>query len=121
MTCPDCERHKLSASMWRNKAYEASGTPLPWNPEELLRKEYERGLADGMQERGHQEKYEELKQKYEQLAEAHSLNLRQSQSYVSMSASGAVLAFQERLADAIEELPFGDTAESFAIFVRDFK
>ena len=47
MTCPDCERHKLSASMWRNKAYEASGTPLPWSPEELLRKEYERGRADG--------------------------------------------------------------------------
>ncbi len=47
MTCPDCERHKLSASMWRNKAYEASGTPLPWNPEELLLKEYERGRADG--------------------------------------------------------------------------
>ena len=47
MTCPDCERHKLSASMWRNKAYEAGGTPLPWAPEELLRKEYERGRADG--------------------------------------------------------------------------
>ena len=50
MTCPDCERHKLSASMWRNKAYEASGTPLPWSPEELLRKEYERGFIEGMQE-----------------------------------------------------------------------
>ena len=48
MTCPDCERYKLSASMWRNKAYEASGTPLPWEPEELLRKEYERGYADAM-------------------------------------------------------------------------
>jgi hypothetical protein len=34
--------------MWRNKAYEASGTPLPWEPEELLRKEYERGYADAM-------------------------------------------------------------------------
>ena len=50
MTCPDCERHRLSAAMWRNKAYEASGAPLPWNPEELLRKEYERGFIDGMQE-----------------------------------------------------------------------
>lgn len=50
MTCPNCERHKLSASMWRNKAYEASGTPLPWNPEELLRKEYERGRAAGAAE-----------------------------------------------------------------------
>ena len=40
---------------------------------------------------------------------------------VSMAASGAVLDFQDRLADAIEELPFGDTATSFAIFVRNFK
>jgi hypothetical protein len=35
--------------MWRNKAYELGGTPLPWKPEELLRKEYERGFIDGMQ------------------------------------------------------------------------
>ena len=34
--------------MWRNKAYELGGTPLPWKPEELLRKEYERGYADAM-------------------------------------------------------------------------
>jgi hypothetical protein len=38
MTCPDCERHKISASMWRNKAYELSGAPLPWNAEELIEK-----------------------------------------------------------------------------------
>lgn len=50
MTCPDCERYKQSASMWRNEAYKHSGTPLPWEPEELLRKEYERGFIDGMQE-----------------------------------------------------------------------
>ena len=49
MTCPNCERYKQSASMWRNKAYELNGTPLPWKPEELLRKEYERGFIDGMQ------------------------------------------------------------------------
>ena len=49
MTCPDCERHKLSASMWRNEAYKHAGTPLPWKPEELLREEYERGFVDGMQ------------------------------------------------------------------------
>ena len=35
MTCPDCERYKQSASMWRNKAYELGGTPLPWKPDEL--------------------------------------------------------------------------------------
>jgi len=48
MTCPDCERYKLSASMWRNEAYKHAGTPLPWEPEELLRKGYERGYADAM-------------------------------------------------------------------------
>ena len=35
--------------MWRHKAYELGGTPLPWKPEELLREEYERGFIDGMQ------------------------------------------------------------------------
>lgn len=35
MTCPNCERYKQSASMWRNKAYELNGTPLPWKPDEL--------------------------------------------------------------------------------------
>ena len=34
-TCPDCERYKQSASMWRNKAYELGGTPLPWKRDEL--------------------------------------------------------------------------------------
>ena len=38
MTCPDCERYKISASMWRNKAYELSNAPLPWNAEELIEK-----------------------------------------------------------------------------------
>ena len=35
MTCSDCERYKKSAAMWRNKAYEASGHPLPWKPDEM--------------------------------------------------------------------------------------
>lgn len=29
--------------------------------------------------------------------------------------------FRNRLADAIEAMPFGDTAASFAAFVRNFK
>lgn len=29
--------------------------------------------------------------------------------------------FKERLAQAIEKMPFGDTAASFAAFVREFK
>ena len=41
MTCPNCERYKQSASMWRNKAYELNGTPLPWKPEELLHNTYD--------------------------------------------------------------------------------
>ena len=41
MTCPNCERYKNSAAMWRNKAYEASGHPLPWKPDELWQ-----GLTD---------------------------------------------------------------------------
>lgn len=36
MTCPDCERFKISAAMWRNKAYELSGTPLPWDADKLI-------------------------------------------------------------------------------------
>ena len=48
MSCPDCARYRLSAAMWRNEAYKHAGTPLPWEPEELLRKEYERGYADAM-------------------------------------------------------------------------
>lgn len=55
MTCPDCERHKASASMWRNEAYKHAGTPLPWEPEELLRKEYERGFIDGIKAKAQQE------------------------------------------------------------------
>ena len=29
--------------------------------------------------------------------------------------------FRQRLAQAIEAMPFGDTAQSFAVFVRNFK
>ena len=31
----ELQRYKTSAAMWRNKAYEASGHPLPWKPDEL--------------------------------------------------------------------------------------
>lgn len=48
MTCPECKRlradvkrYKASAGMWRNKCYELGGTPLPWEPEELIRKAVE--------------------------------------------------------------------------------
>ena len=45
--CLNCKRYQLSASMWRNEAYKHAGIELPWKPEELLQKEYERGFADG--------------------------------------------------------------------------
>ena len=64
---------------------------------------------------------DELRAKYVKLADAHSLALSQNHNAASMSAAGAVFDFQERLADAIEEMPFGDTATSFAVFVRGFK
>ena len=53
MTCPDCERYKKSAAMWRNKAYEASGHPLPWKPDELwqgLTKKEFLAAVDGLED-----------------------------------------------------------------------
>jgi hypothetical protein len=52
MTCPDCERHKLSAAMWRNKAYELGGTPLPWDADKKIEeavKQERKQLADTLQ------------------------------------------------------------------------
>ncbi len=37
----DVERYKTSAGMWRNHAYKMSGTPLPWDADELLQKAIE--------------------------------------------------------------------------------
>ena len=37
----DVDRYKASAAMWRNKCYELGGTPLPWEPEELIQKAVE--------------------------------------------------------------------------------
>jgi hypothetical protein len=37
----ELQRYKKSAAMWRNKAYEAAGHPLPWKPDELWQ-----GLTD---------------------------------------------------------------------------
>jgi hypothetical protein len=47
-SCPNCERYKLSASMWRHEAYKHAGTELPWDPEVLLQQEYERGFFEGL-------------------------------------------------------------------------
>ena len=53
---------------------------------------------------------DELRAKYTKLADAHALALSQNHN-----------DFKERLAQAIEQMPFGDTATSFATFVRNFK
>lgn len=97
MTCSDCERHKASASMWRNEAYKHAGTPLPWEPEELLRKEYERGFIDGMQEqagRSVDRAVNAMVRKWEPLTEAEKVN-------VAIACGCADVAWMD-FADAIE-------------------
>lgn len=44
--CPQCERFKESASMWRRKAYELGGTPLPMNSTDDL---YEAGWNSALE------------------------------------------------------------------------
>ena len=62
-----------------------------------------------------------VKAEYLKLADMHALALNQNNMQSSMAGAGAVFDFQERLADAIEAMPFGDTATSFAVYVRNFK
>ena len=64
---------------------------------------------------------DDLRQKYFDLCDAQAKSLHHAQESIKWEADSAVLVFRSRLADAIEELPFGDTAASFAVFVRDFK
>ena len=59
----------------------------------------------------------EERKKYESL-------VRQLEDAKTLSSDPTPLlneAFKERLAQAIEQMPFGDTATSFAVFVRNFK
>lgn len=64
---------------------------------------------------------DDLRQKYFDLCDVHARSLNQAIAQGKWEGDAQVMAFRERLADAIEAMPFGDTAESFAIFVRDFK
>jgi hypothetical protein len=64
---------------------------------------------------------DDLRQKYFDLCDVQAKSLRQAEMLGRANATSAVANFQERLADAIEAMPFGDTADSFATFVRDFK
>jgi hypothetical protein len=38
MPCQECEYHKQRAALWRHEAYRLGGTPLPWNPDEVIQK-----------------------------------------------------------------------------------
>ena len=67
---------------------------------------------------------DELRAKYVKLSDAHDALVRQMTDAKTLSSDPTPLinqAFQNRLADAIAKLPFGDTAASFAVFVREFK
>ena len=64
---------------------------------------------------------DDLRQRYFDLCDLQARSLRQAEILGRSNATSAVADFQERLADAIEAMPFGDTADSFAIYVRNFK
>ena len=55
------------------------------------------------------------------LEEADARHIGTSDSDKGEYAIHQVRIFKERLAQAIEQMPFGDTAASFAKFVREFK
>ena len=70
------------------------------------------------------EQRDELRAKYVELSDKHDALVRQITDARNLASDPTPLinkAFQNRLADAIAKLPFGDTAASFAQFVREFK
>ena len=64
---------------------------------------------------------DDLRQKYFDLCDIHARSLNQAIANGKWDADAKVMEFQSRLANAIEAMPFGDTAASFAVFVREFK
>lgn len=91
-------------------SWEGWTSPTPNNKypecvtEEALQHFYELVVAD------ERKKYESL--------------IRQMEDAKTLSSDPTPLlneAFKNRLAQAIEQMPFGDTAASFAQFVREFK
>ena len=64
---------------------------------------------------------DDLRQRYFDLCDLQARSLHQAVQNGKWEADAKVMSFKERLADAIEEMPFGDTASSFAVFVREFK
>jgi hypothetical protein len=67
------------------------------------------------------EQRDDLRQKYFDLCDVHARSLNQAIAHGKWDANAKVLSFKERLAEAIENMPFGDTADSFAIYVRNFE
>lgn len=57
----------------------------------------------------------------ERLADQFTLENSSHGKAFSFAWDAAHADFKERLAQAIEQMPFGDTAASFAQFVREFK
>jgi hypothetical protein len=64
---------------------------------------------------------DDLRQRYFDLCDLQARSLKQAIRNGKWEADAQVMLFKSRLASAIENMPFGDTATSFAIFVRDFE
>ena len=64
---------------------------------------------------------DDLRDRYFSLCDIQASSLKQAQLLGENQAREELLSFKERLADAIEEMPFGDTSASFAAFVRGFE
>lgn len=41
MTCEQCEYNKKRAQLWRHEAYKQAGHPLDWEPELVVRREWQ--------------------------------------------------------------------------------
>ena len=63
----------------------------------------------------------DLQKKYFDLCDVHARSLNQAIAHGKWDADAKILSFKERLAEAIEDMPFGDTSASFAVFVRGFE
>ena len=62
---------------------------------------------------------DDLRQKYFDLCDIQANSLKAAQQLHKWEVEGAVSEFKERIAEKIEKMPFGDTAASFAQWVRD--
>lgn len=61
---------------------------------------------------------DDLRQKYFDLCDIQASSLRAAHQLGDSKAINAVIEFKNRIADKIEAMPFGDTAASFAVWIR---